>query len=87
MHFRLSLKMEVNTMSPDQTAPKGIFVHLREQSDQGPYFLQFKLPEHEQICKQIQIFMNGEKRVNIMPCDIGLNKKIETQIHSFLSTI
>ena len=37
MHFRLDFIMEANNMNPDQTAPW-------EQSDLGPYCLQYKLP-------------------------------------------
>ena len=35
--IRLDIIMEANTMDPDQTAP------LWEQSDLGPYCLQYKL--------------------------------------------
>ena len=35
--FRLDLIIEANTMNPDQTAPL-------EQSDLGPYYLQYRLP-------------------------------------------
>ena len=38
VHFRLDFIMEANNMNPDQTAPKG------EQSDLGPYCLQYMLP-------------------------------------------
>ena len=36
--FRLNFLMEANTMNPDQTAPW-------EQSDLGPYCLQYRLPK------------------------------------------
>ena len=37
VYFRLDCFMEANNMKPDQTAPK-------EQSDLGPYCLQYRLP-------------------------------------------
>ena len=51
---------------------------LREQSVLGPYCL-----EHEKIRKQIQIFVNGGKRVNIMPCDIALIKDMKHKYTRF----
>ena len=49
--------MEANPMNPDQTTP-------REQSDLGPYCLQYRLSK---VCKQIReqmtIVLNGGKRV------------------------
>ena len=75
MHFRLSLNIEANCMSHHQTAPKGVYVLLREQSDLGPHCLQFRLPKS--MSKQIKNFLNGGKRVNIMPCDIALNKDMK----------
>ena len=44
MHFTIDVFIEANNMNPDQTAPM-------EQSDLGPYCLQFWLPkkfEHKQ---------------------------------------
>ena len=37
MHFRLEFFMDVNNMNPDQSAPW-------EQTDLGPYCLQYSLP-------------------------------------------
>ena len=39
VHFRLDFIMEANTMNPDRTAPL-------EQSDLGPYCLQYGLPKN-----------------------------------------
>ena len=39
MHFKLDFFMEANMMNPDQTVPK-------EQSDLGPYCLQYQLPKN-----------------------------------------
>ena len=39
VYFRLNFVMEANTMNPDQTAPW-------EQSDLGPYCLQYRLPKN-----------------------------------------
>ena len=42
MHFRLDFKMEVNNINPDKTAPL-------EQSDLGPYCLQYMLAKNKQM--------------------------------------
>ena len=39
VHFRLDFFMKANSIDPDQTAPK-------EQSDLGPYCLQYRLPKN-----------------------------------------
>ena len=39
VHFRLDFTMEANIMNPDHTAPM-------EQSDLGPYCLQYRLPKN-----------------------------------------
>ena len=46
-YFQMPFITRANTMNPDQTAP-------REQSDLGPYCLQYKPPKYEnrQICHE-----------------------------------
>ena len=46
--------MVVNTMNPDQTASK-------EQSDQGSFCLQYRLPKYKQMREQ----MTAEKDQNV----------------------
>ena len=60
--IRLDIIMEANTMDPDQTAP------LWEQSDLGPYCLQYKL-EHKQMNEQMTKVRTGRNRVKkTKPC-------------------
>ena len=55
IHFRLDI-MDTNTMNPNQTARK-------EQSDSGPYCLQFRLPMTLSRIKSRRQVINGGKRV------------------------
>ena len=43
VHFDFIFIMKANTVNPDQTAPW-------EQSDQGPYCLQYRLPKKLSRC-------------------------------------
>ena len=52
--FRLDFYMEANNMKPDQTAQS------LEQSDQGPYYLQYILPKNKSRLESV--LMNRLKK-------------------------
>ena len=58
MQFRLDFIMEANTLNPDQTAPK-------EQSDLGPYCLQYRLYKNINTQEQTRKAMTDGKMVKI----------------------
>ena len=55
MHFRLDLSVGASTMNPDLTAPK-------EQSDLGPYCLQYWHPKCISRQEQTIIAVNEGKK-------------------------
>ena len=69
LHFKLSLIIEVNTINPDQTAPRSNQTATNKQSDLGPYCLQ------ERLTKNISCL--GNKQVL---ADFSLTVKVVTLI-------
>ena len=82
LHFRVDFIMEANTMNPDQTAPW-------EQSDLGPYCLQYRLPKNISRCESRRQVMTGREKgwfflLKVICCDVLHWQVPIFQMHNFL---